>query len=1424
MKTTHTNSMGGQLSRAFAAEAARCGRGLLAATAFLLLAVLPAEADTLYWDMNGTASGCGNVGGTWSTGGGNWNSGIAGSSSMDVWEDGDLATISAGNDGTGTWTITISGTVKTPRVTYGGSLDTGNWGGLVSIAGGTLHFQDLATGHITYTLGHCADGERTISSQISSDNIATGFSVGAAGTGSGSYVTVINNTANNWYGACDIRSGTLKLGAAGVIPDGSVVQTAGGAGILDMAGYSETVGSLKDSVTVNNNNGILTINSPAGETHTGVISGTGQVVKNGSGTWTIDATDTYSGVTTVTAGTLILDGTINSTSALKINSGGTVTLGASQRINDNAAVTVAGTLNLADCNETIAALNGAGSIKLGSGAGGTLTVGKAADTGTDYAATDGNYSGTISETGNLVKANTGQIGLHKASTYTGDTTINGGALSLAAANNCLPTSTDLTVNSGGTLNMCGVNQEVASLSGDGYANLGGGTLTVNQDTDTEFCGVIQYSTAPANGTVPLTLGSGALRGYYYDNLDFTSLNTVRDDAGVNFDFGTNLKPDGTTMGNTEYSIRWVGRVKADATDTYTFYTACDDGSRLWVNGILAVDNWVAQGETEKSSATLVPGGFALTSGQEYNIVMEYYEGGGGASARLRWSRTGAPSSVAIPAAQLVRPGEGALVKDGTGILTLCDDNTYLGPTTVSEGNLAITGSIASTNVSVASGATLSGTGSVYGPTVVNSGGTLSPGIVTQPIGTLTLGTAPTLNGTVAMQINKSGATRTADKVSLTSGTLTYGGTLKVTASGDAPALGDTFDLFDAGAFAGSFTLDLPTLPAGLAWDTSKLAVDGSIVVVCDGTVTASAGMDQVVSGAGTAVIGGSPTASGGSGSGYTYVWTPATGLDDATAANPTASPSSTTLYTVTVTDANGCVAPSASVTVIVPIKVCTGTSKEILLSGHNGTIQWETSPDYVNWTDLSGEHNTTLSTPAVTAPTYFRARVTSGTCASANSTPMLLKLTQDPMTWTGGNDAWNFSTTGLWQDGEAGGVKYCDSYNTYLTDSASVSAPAIALDTTVSPLSVVNNSTKDYTISGAGKISGSGGLTKLGSSTLTLNTVNDYSGATAVSGGRLLVNGAIGSGAVTVQTGATLGGGGAIGGDITVESGGVLDPGAAAGTIGTLTSGGKNVTLSSGSTTVVQVDRNGGSELSDQVASIGTFTAGGTLEVANLGDDLEPGDEFLLFSATSYTPDKEFTISQVYPNDDPELAWDTKALRERGVLGVHRHPKANEVHYYRAVGVSLKVLLKPTMYTNDLDGDTVVLERFTEPVKHGVVTTNATRLFYEPVNHEHDNFDFYVTDGRGGKGNARFYVWVKDYVGKVTITDTAGGGKKVSFYGIPGYCYIIERTPEANPTDWATQATVKPNAAGLVEWDDPEPLKEKAFYRARTLKVGETCP
>jgi gliding motility-associated-like protein len=77
-------------------------------------------------------------------------------------------------------------------------------------------------------------------------------------------------------------------------------------------------------------------------------------------------------------------------------------------------------------------------------------------------------------------------------------------------------------------------------------------------------------------------------------------------------------------------------------------------------------------------------------------------------------------------------------------------------------------------------------------------------------------------------------------------------------------------------------------------------------VTVNETPVADAGGDETICEGDDIEIGGNPTASGGSGSGYAYAWGPSTGLSSTTVANPTASPGSSEIYTVTVTDSEGC--------------------------------------------------------------------------------------------------------------------------------------------------------------------------------------------------------------------------------------------------------------------------------------------------------------------------------------------------------------------------------------------------------------------------------------------------------------------------------------------------------------------------------------
>jgi autotransporter-associated beta strand protein len=182
----------------------------------------------------------------------------------------------------------------------------------------------------------------------------------------------------------------------------------------------------------------------------------------------------------------------------------------------------------------------------------------------------------------------------------------------------------------------------------------------------------------------------------------------------------------------------------------------------------------------------------------------------------------------------------SLMITGSGTQTLGDSNTYTGNTTVNAGTLALsgTGSINQTPViTVAAGATLdasgrtdgtltlsggqtlNGFGTVTGMLTVTGSSTVAPGSAAG-VGLLTVTSNTTLGGTTVMKLDKINGTNDVLSVG---GTLTYGGMLNVTSLSGTLAAGDSFKLFNASAYAESFsTTNLPVLGDGLAWDTSAL--------------------------------------------------------------------------------------------------------------------------------------------------------------------------------------------------------------------------------------------------------------------------------------------------------------------------------------------------------------------------------------------------------------------------------------------------------------------------------------------------------------------------------------------------------------------------------------------------------------------------
>ncbi|MCR6642601.1 MAG: PA14 domain-containing protein [Sporocytophaga sp.] len=165
--------------------------------------------------------------------------------------------------------------------------------------------------------------------------------------------------------------------------------------------------------------------------------------------------------------------------------------------------------------------------------------------------------------------------------------------------------------------------------------------------------IVPQSQLYSNTVVP---GVG-LKGEYFNSLDFTGTPLTRVDSIINFDWNNNPPFAGVNTDN--YSVRWTGKVKADFSETFTFYTVSDDGVRLWVNNTLLIDNWTNHAAVENS------GTIALTAGQQYDIRMEYYEKTSLATAKLLWSSPSVVKKV-IPRVNLYLPAstrQGALNSD-----------------------------------------------------------------------------------------------------------------------------------------------------------------------------------------------------------------------------------------------------------------------------------------------------------------------------------------------------------------------------------------------------------------------------------------------------------------------------------------------------------------------------------------------------------------------------------------------------------------------------------------------------------------------------------------------------------------------------------------------------------------------------------------
>ncbi len=329
---------------------------------------------------------------------------------------------------------------------------------------------------------------------INSGALAT-LTIGAHND-SGSFTGVIQNAinltkngsgtqalgaANTYTGATTISAGKVVETVPNALPTGTALSVAG---TLDLFGNSQQAASVTGAGTVTDTGGAanFTVNNAAADTFAGSLTGNLALVKTGLGTLTLTHANSYTGSTTISAGTLKQG------------------LASAVPANTVLVVSAGTTLDLFGFALTVSSVTGSGTVTSSSTTAATFTVNDASADAFAGAVT-GNLSLSITGAGTLT--------LSKASIYTGTTTISAGTIADGLFN-ALPSTTSLTLSGTGTLNLAGFNQQLAGVTGGNTTTVtdsgAAATFTVaNAATDTfggTFAGALTLSKTGA-GTLIL---------------------------------------------------------------------------------------------------------------------------------------------------------------------------------------------------------------------------------------------------------------------------------------------------------------------------------------------------------------------------------------------------------------------------------------------------------------------------------------------------------------------------------------------------------------------------------------------------------------------------------------------------------------------------------------------------------------------------------------------------------------------------------------------------------------------------------------------------------------------------------------------------------------------------------------------------------
>lgn len=685
----------------------------LVRTSFLLaaaLALTPAMGATFTWDTS-TAAGFQSGNGTWGTDNFWSNNGTT----LTPWVSGDEA-VFLGDTTLLTNTITVGSAQNISGLSFGSATTSGNWtlsgaGGLnlsknssISVASGSVATigTGLALGGFVLTKTG-AGTLRLNTPTLATPSIAvtqgilelqrasTNFSGGTITVASGASLAM--RSSDTWGAAGTTTAATLVLNGGTLSSNGNFntvnAITLNGGTINANGGVNASFGSFQFGgiVTVNQNAAIIqsgtnsninlaattfTVNSGATLSVGAVLQSTSTLTKSGLGSLSLSAVNTYSGGTTLNAGSILLGsnnalgtGALNFAGAAQLSSDGVTARSITNALTFNSqgvlgdttrnglltftgAVTVNGDRTLALLSNTVFAgvVGGTGSLRK-SGVG-SLTL-----------------SGTNTLSG-VLSVDSGKLTLdystNNTAKFAGVLNLQGGQLELSGGS-FAQAATSTTLNGGVTL---------SRLTGTSTLSLGAITRSTGGLLDITSSGIATTTTANVNGVLAGVLLNGALASNDGANniVTYTAYTDIPSQGGVIASaVASNVRI--SDVGNTTGAVT----VGAGVSTVNTIVNTASNASTVTI-GVGNTLRLGAVGTVIAGSGLNFTGG-TLTAGGADNVngVIQYSIGAGSSTISSVVANNGT--------------GIVSLVKTGAGTMVLSGANTNTGTTFVQQGTLEV---------------------------------------------------------------------------------------------------------------------------------------------------------------------------------------------------------------------------------------------------------------------------------------------------------------------------------------------------------------------------------------------------------------------------------------------------------------------------------------------------------------------------------------------------------------------------------------------------------------------------------------------------------------------------------------------------------------------------------------------------------------